>query len=64
MGRRLANVHGSLARSRQQLLTARGVIMQDLRCTLPNLYLLISHEAEVQARQQRARKQQAELAAE
>jgi len=59
-----ADVQGSLIRPRQQLLTARGVIMQDLRCTLPNLYLLISHEAEVQARQQKARRQQAELAAE
>jgi hypothetical protein len=37
-----------------QLLTARGVIVQDLRCTLPNLYLLLSHEAEVQARRREA----------
>ena len=39
---------------RGQLLTTRGVIMQDLKCTLPNLYLLISHEAEVQTRRREA----------
>ena len=47
--------------SARQLLTARGVIVQDLKCTLPNLYLLLSHEAEIQARRRDALRLQADL---